>query len=272
MGKKKKDDLSGRRFGKLTAIEPTEERKHGYVVWRCRCDCGKEISVESRYLKREMVTDCGCVPKIRARKDLRGQRFGRLVVLEESEKRAGNGEVIWKCRCDCGNPVEISGTRLLSGNKKSCGCLAGPKQKDFVGKRFGNLQVISYAGKKKGCHMWLCRCQCGKTLEVRQSNLQNGHSKSCGCKNSPVDSCHFLEGTCVEMIQSKTIFKNNTSGVRGVYLDKKRNKWVAQITFQKKTYYLGSYDTKQEAAEARLKGEEMYNDFLEWYYSRNEEK
>ena len=42
------NDLTGKRFGLLTAIAPTEERKNGYTVWRCRCDCGGEAFVPSR--------------------------------------------------------------------------------------------------------------------------------------------------------------------------------------------------------------------------------
>lgn len=44
-------DLTGLRIGKLTVLEPTEERVRSAVVWRCRCDCENEILVESRRLK-----------------------------------------------------------------------------------------------------------------------------------------------------------------------------------------------------------------------------
>jgi len=53
--------------------------------------------------------------------DLTGQRFGRLVVLYESEERKG-GRVTWHCRCDCGNEVDIRGGDLTSGRTTSCGC------------------------------------------------------------------------------------------------------------------------------------------------------
>lgn len=54
-------------------------------------------------------------------KDLSGQRFGRLLVLyDTSERKRGN--VVWHCRCDCGNEVDIRGGNLISGNTTSCGC------------------------------------------------------------------------------------------------------------------------------------------------------
>ena len=34
-------DIAGKRYGKLTALEPTNERRYGSVVWKCQCDCGK---------------------------------------------------------------------------------------------------------------------------------------------------------------------------------------------------------------------------------------
>lgn len=53
--------------------------------------------------------------------DLRGQKFGRLTVIEKTNKRQG-GRIIWKCRCDCGNIVDVNGTSLRNGTTKSCGC------------------------------------------------------------------------------------------------------------------------------------------------------
>lgn len=54
-------------------------------------------------------------------KDLTGQKFNRLTVIEFFEKnRAGR---VWKCRCDCGNECTVLEYRLTSGATKSCGCL-----------------------------------------------------------------------------------------------------------------------------------------------------
>ncbi|WP_427814321.1 AP2 domain-containing protein [Enterococcus sp. 22-H-5-01] len=55
--------------------------------------------------------------------DLTGQRFERLIVIEDSGDRTKNGRVLWRCECECGNHKNVSGTNLISGNTKSCGCL-----------------------------------------------------------------------------------------------------------------------------------------------------
>ena len=54
-------DLTGQRFGRLIAVEPTEERiSHRCVVWRCLCDCGRECFVSSLNLRQGHTKSCGC--------------------------------------------------------------------------------------------------------------------------------------------------------------------------------------------------------------------
>lgn len=57
--------------------------------------------------------------------DLRGERFGRLVVFETAESPLGmkTKRRYWKCICDCGNEKIVSTKMLRSGLTKSCGCL-----------------------------------------------------------------------------------------------------------------------------------------------------
>ena len=56
-------NLGGRRFGSLTAIEPTAERKGGQVVWRLECDCGTHVYRPPSNLKRSRHQSCGCKTK-----------------------------------------------------------------------------------------------------------------------------------------------------------------------------------------------------------------
>ncbi len=52
-----------------------------------------------------------------------GQRFGKLIVIDKSRKRAKNGTINYVCKCDCGNISTIRGDHLRSGETLSCGCL-----------------------------------------------------------------------------------------------------------------------------------------------------
>ncbi len=58
---------------------------------------------------------------MRIRRDLLGQRFGRLIV--DRALSVDRGDTRWACTCDCGRATESAGRHLVSGNKKSCGCL-----------------------------------------------------------------------------------------------------------------------------------------------------
>ena len=55
-------------------------------------------------------------------KDLTGQKFGRLTVLNKTDKRK-NGHVVWHCQCDCGNEIDVPSRYLTTGYTLSCGCL-----------------------------------------------------------------------------------------------------------------------------------------------------
>ncbi len=55
-------------------------------------------------------------------KDLTGMRFGKITVLEYTNKRNINRNILWKCKCDCGNEVYVATSSLNSGHTKSCGC------------------------------------------------------------------------------------------------------------------------------------------------------
>lgn len=54
-------------------------------------------------------------------KDLTGQRFGRLVVVERTENVRDH--TAWLCQCDCGNIVRVESINLAKGHTRSCGCL-----------------------------------------------------------------------------------------------------------------------------------------------------
>ena len=53
-------------------------------------------------------------------------------------------------------------------------------------------------------------------------------------------------------------YSRNTSGCIGVNIDKRRDKWFAQIMINGRTKFLGYYKDKQSAIVARKKAEEEY--------------
>ena len=108
-------------------------------------------------------------------KNLIGQKFNELTVIERVQNDT-SGHACWKCKCSCGNETICRGTELISGRRKSCGCL---NNKDLSGKIFGRLKVIEYAYSKKGKRYWKCECECGNITYVYTNSLTSGNTKSC---------------------------------------------------------------------------------------------
>lgn len=56
-------DLIGKKFNKLAVIERIPNSKMGGSMWKCKCECGKEISVLGSNLKLGNTQSCGCLKK-----------------------------------------------------------------------------------------------------------------------------------------------------------------------------------------------------------------
>ena len=117
-------DLTGRRFGRLVAVEKVNG-PNNRTMWHCKCDCGGETYSKPSDLTHGRTKSCGCLSLEHAVQlgkthliDLTGKRFGRLTVLERIDDTLN-----YRCECDCGNEKIVSGELLRSGRTKSCGCL-----------------------------------------------------------------------------------------------------------------------------------------------------
>lgn len=53
--------------------------------------------------------------------NISGMRFGKLTAISSTNKRNKNKNIIWKCRCDCGNICYVESFNLLAGHTKTCG-------------------------------------------------------------------------------------------------------------------------------------------------------
>lgn len=88
---------------------------------------------------------------VNSRKDLTGQKFGKLTVIKQVEdyvSEKGRHHSQWACKCDCGNPKEIivKGYSLVQGLTKSCGCLKIEKAKKtgHNNKKYNNYDLDTY--------------------------------------------------------------------------------------------------------------------------------
>lgn len=177
---KKPADLTGQRFGQLTAIKPTNERQNGSVIWECKCDCGNITYAKAIELRSKHVQSCGCLSRNKPL-DLTGQRFGQLTAVKPTDERRYKN-VIWECKCDCGRITYVSAHNLQSGGSNSCGCKKGRRGTDLTGQRYGYLTAIEPTERRMASNIiWKCRCDCGSITYVSAHNLRSGGTISCGC-------------------------------------------------------------------------------------------
>lgn len=171
-------DITGQQFGNLTAIYPTEFRTiDDDVVWYCKCNCGGYVYANTYSLRCGDRTQCN----YHFENNIIGKKFGKLTVLENMGILS-NGRNGFLCKCDC-NPdkrIVVTGTSLLNGTTQSCGCL---RIKDISEQKFGNLTAICLSSNKfadDGKALWICQCDCGNTVEVKENALMSCGTQSCG--------------------------------------------------------------------------------------------
>lgn len=100
-------------------------------------------------------------------KDLTGMRFGKLTVLEYTNKRNLNRNILWRCLCDCGNEIYVATSCLNSGHTKSCGC----EKNNFVemgkiGGKFGKHHLSRTRLYKCYNHM-INRCHNSSNIQYK---------------------------------------------------------------------------------------------------------
>lgn len=114
-------DITGKTFGYLTVLQSLPGGKQ-----LCQCKCGNIKEVLTYNLKNGNTQSCGCLQRERTSAatfiDLTGQKFGKLLVIEQVENNRF-GHVCYKCKCDCGGESIVDATNLRHGTTNSCGCL-----------------------------------------------------------------------------------------------------------------------------------------------------
>ena len=128
-------DLSGQKFGRLLVIEYAYSKK-GRRCWRCRCDCGKFVDVDTHSLTTGNTKSCGCLKRETVRNfniktkskidqdNIIGQTFDFLEVIEKDEIKSSKGNTYYICKCsNCGNIKSIRYSDIISERVHACGCL-----------------------------------------------------------------------------------------------------------------------------------------------------
>ena len=205
------------------------------------------------------------------RPNLIGQRFHKLTVIERAENTS-RGQRRWLCRCDCGGTRITTTSYLRNGRARDCGCGKSP---DLTGRVFGELTVLGRSDKRgpRGARttpMWECRCSCGEITYKATDTLTNPDKSMCRrCAElhnaaAARKESGFVEGTQIGKLRMDDKPVDSVTGVRGVTYDGRKNLYRAQLIFQGKRHYLGSYRNLEDAVKARKRAEEdIFAPFLD---------
>ena len=189
----------------------------------------------------------------------------------------------WLCECSCEgrNQIVVIGRNLKNGNTQSCGCLHKENVWQSLHKKneynlSGEFGILLASNTKEEVyfdledaekiliHNWYIEA-CGypaTTIDDKQIRLHSflGYYRPDHHDRNKLNNrkSNLIECTNQENIRNSSARKNNTSGITGVYLNKLRNKWVAQNTIDRKTKSLGYYTNQYDAIRARLEAESKY--------------
>lgn len=88
-----------------------------------------------------------------------------------------------------------------------------PKKKDLTGQHFGYLTVLHEEIPRSGSRIkWICQCQCGNITAVTTSDLNRGHTQSCGrcgITKNKIDIAGMRSG---KLVAIKPINKRTNNG------------------------------------------------------------
>lgn len=193
--------------------------------------------------------------------DLTGNVFGRLTVLGDDGTRNKNSNVLWLCSCECGNTTHVRADHLKNGRTKSCGCLNEEKKherfKDLSNTETDNFKIIDRAYSKNQRVYWNCICKhCGNHVELQSNQIER--YSSCGCKHNRSTKERMAEISDPESLKTSRPTAKSTTGVRGVYFNKRKKRYQVFINVDKKPKYLGSYASLEEATKIRREAEIKY--------------
>ena len=227
-------------------------------------------------------------------KDLKGQRFGRLVVIERAENfilPSGQPQTAWLCQCDCGNILKTRSFSLTNGTTKSCGCLAKElrvaRMKKYNTYDLSGEYGIGYTSKgeefyfdledydKIKDYCWNKHKEYITTRNVSGYILFHRLVMGISDENIAVDHINHNKSdnrknnlrfvTDSQNSMNRCISSHNTSGITGV--NKCNGKWTARIGVNTKRIFLGNYDNFFEAVKARKEAEEKY--YKEYSYDNS---
>lgn len=220
------NDITGKRFGRLTAIKYIGSNKNGRAIWECLCDCGKYKNILGNSLTQGFTLSCGCLHSEN------GTKVGKSKKRYNEYDLSGEYGIGYSS-----NSNDIFYFDLEDYDKIKEYCW----NKDTDGYMKTSITTSKHKTKKIRLHRIIVDYNIvdhinRNRLDCRKNNLRSS-TKQQNCINA-------------------SIRRNNKSGYVGVIYDKYR--YRSYISYNEQRINLGSYKNLEDAIIARLKAEKLY--------------
>lgn len=218
------------------------------------------------------------------KKDLSGQRLGILSVIERYDV-VGNGETRYRCICDCGNEIVVRRSRLKYGAIQSCGCINNINYRKLNKYDLSGDYGIGYTSNT-GVKFYFDKDDFDKISKYTWFENDQGYILACVHKNTKFIRLHRLimnaqDSEEIDHINTlrcdnrkinlrlcnkqlnginRPCNRNSKTGIKGV--SKIKNGYMARISKDYKSIYIGTFGTKEKAEQARKDKEiELFGEF-----------
>ena len=240
---------------------------------------------------------------VQVKRDLTGEKFGRLTVIEQSEDyiipTTHKHIPMWHCKCECGNELKVRGNDLKNGTTSSCGCYKRdihikPNKYDLSGEygigytvdgrefyfdledydkikdRAWHINNQGYVASRKGhkgkntlLHRLIMDIE-----DIQNMNIVVDHKN-----HNKVDNRKSNIRICTALQNGQNKKPRNRELYTGIYKyeynGKYRHtiKYKAEIQVNGILYRLGKFDNYEDAVKARKNAEKKY--YGEFAYKEN---
>lgn len=215
-------DLTGQKFGKLTAIKRVGKDDRNNYLWECLCDCGRSVELKTCRLTTGHTKSCGCIKKKTNKYDISGE-YG--IGWDE------NG---------CEFYFDLEDYNIIKDYYWYVGLSRGKR-------RYVYAREIIPGHPTTLMHRFIMQHHY-PDIDIADLVVDHIYHNTNDNRKSQLRLC-----TKSDNMRNREPSSTSNSGKNGVYWDKKNKKWYASIM-------LGRFENLEDAIAIREKAESIFYD------------